>query len=133
MKPYALYSLSQLLFVIDNPNKSFVNFREYYNNKMGMGCNEIKYFEGGVKFFRNCLKFSYLNDNQSYNRKMQNIYLNFYLNNASRIFQEKLICENINISDICVPLIDNRSLFILEENDYNIKKLSELIFDTEKS
>ena len=133
MKPYALYSLSQLLFVIDNPNKSFLNFREYYNNKMGMGCNEIKYFEGGVKFFRNCLKFSYLNDKEDYNYKMQNIYLNFYLSNASRIVQEKLICDNININDVCVPLIDNRSLFILEENDYNIKKKSELIFENEKS
>ena len=133
MKPYALYSFSQLLFVIDHPSKSFLNFREYYNNKMGMGCNEIKYFEGGLKFFRNCLKFSYLNDNEMYNIKMQNIYLNFYLSNASRITQEKLICDNININDVCVPLIDNRSLFILEENDYNIKKTSELIEESEKS
>ena len=28
MKPYALYSLSQLLFVIDEPNQSFMNLRE---------------------------------------------------------------------------------------------------------
>ena len=133
MKPYALYSLSQLLFVIDNPTQSFINFREYFNNKMGMGCNEIKYFEGGLKFFRNCLKYSYLNDNEMYNIKMQNIYLNFYLSNASRIAQEKLICDNININDVCIPLIDNRSLFILEENDYNIRKISESIFESEKS
>ena len=133
MKPYALYSFSQLLFVIDNPNTSFINFREYFNNKLGMGCNDIKYYEGGLKFFRNCLKYSYLNDNEINNYKMQNIYLNFYLSNASRIFQEKLICENINVNDICVPIIDNRSLFILEENDYSIKKTSELIFKTEKS
>ena len=133
MKPYALYSLSQLLFVLDNPNQSFIDFREYYNNKLGMGCNDIKYYEGGLKFFRNCLKFSYLNNKEMNNNKQQNIYLNFYINNASKIFQEKLICDNINISDVCVPLVDNRSLFILEENDYNIKVNSELIFESEKS
>ena len=133
MKPYALYSLSQLLFVIDDPNQSFIDFREHYNNKMGMGCNDIKYYEGGLKFFRNCLKYSYLNDKEMNNDKMQNIYLNFYLSNASRIFQDKLFCENININDVCVPLIDNRSLFILEENDFKIKKDAELIQEPEKS
>ena len=133
MKPYSLYSLSQLLFVIDNPNKSFINFREYFNNKLGKACNDIKYYEGGLKFYRNCLEFSYLNENEVDNFKMQNIYLNFYLSNASKIFQEKIICENVNIYDVCVPLIDNRSLFILEQNDYNIKKTSESIFEKEKS
>ena len=133
MKPYALYSLSQLLFVIDNPDQSFVEFREYFNNKLGTGCNEIKYFEGALKFFRNCIKYSYLNEKEMKDFKMQNIYLNFYLSNTSRINQEKIICDNININDVCVPIIDNRSLFILEENDYNIKKTSELIYETERS
>ena len=133
MKPYALYSLSQLSFVIDNPNESFVNFREYYNKLLGMGCNDMKYHEGGLKFFRNCLTYSYLNDNEPINVEMQNLYLNFYLFNANRIFQEKLICDNININEVCVPVVDNRSIFIMEENDYNIKKTSELIFKTEKS
>ena len=133
MKPYALYSLSQLLFVIDNPDQSFVEFREYFNNKLGMGCNELKYFEGGLKFFRNCIKYSYLNEKEMSNFKMQNIYLNFYLSNTSKINQEQLICDNININEVCVPIINNRSLFILEENDYNIKKTSEFIFESEKS
>ena len=132
MKPYALYSLSQILFVIDNPNQSFINFRERYNEMLGMNCNEIKYYEGALKFFRNCLEYSYLKDGEKNNFKMQNVYLNFYLNNASKILQEKIICENINIKDICVPLVDNRSLFILDENDYLIKKSSEMILETER-
>ena len=132
MKPYALYSLSQILFVIDNPNQSFINFREYYNEILGMNCNEVKYYEGALKFFRNCLEYSYLKNGEQNNFKMQNVYLNFYLNNASKISQEKIICENININDICVPLIDNRSLFILDENDYLIKKSSEMIIDSER-
>ena len=131
MKPYVLYSLSQLLFVIDNPTQSFINFREFYNNILGKGCNEVKYYEGALKFYRNCLEFSYLNTEED-SSKMQNIYLNFYLNNASKIIQEKVTCENININDICVPSIDNRSLFILENNDYYIKRLSEVILDSER-
>jgi hypothetical protein len=133
MKPYVLYSFSQLLFVIDNPNKSFINFREYFNNKLGMACNEIKYYEGGLKFFRNCLEFSYLDESMANNTKMQNIYLNFYLSNVSKILQENIICDKININDVIVPLIDNRSLFILEEDDYKIKKISESIFESERS
>ena len=132
MKPYALYSLSQLLFVIDNPNESFINFREYYNNILGMSCNDIKYYEGGLKFFRNCLEFSYLKSGKNNDLKSQNIYLSFYLNNTSKIVQEKITCENINIKDICVPLVDNRSLFILDENDYIIKKSSEMILESER-
>ena len=58
--------------------------------------------------------------------------MNFYLNNASKILQEKIICETINIKDICVPLVDNRALFILDENDYLIKKSSEMILETER-
>ena len=133
MKPYVLYSFSQLLFVIDNPNKSFINFREYFNNKLGMACNEIKYYEGGLKFFRNCLEFSYLDESMANNTKMQNIYLNFYLSDVSKILQENIICDKININDVIVPLIDNRSLFILEEDDYKIKKISESIFESERS
>ena len=132
MKPYVLYSLSQLLFVIDNPDQSFINFREYYNEILGMSCNEIKYYEGALKFFRNCLEFSYLKSEEKNNLKTQNVYLNFYLNNTSKIVQEKINCENINIKDICVPLVDNRSLFILDENDYLIKKSSEMILESER-
>ena len=132
MKPYVLFSLSQLLFVIDKPNQSFINFRQYYNEMLGMSCNEIKYYEGALKFFRNCLEFSYLNNINKRNMKMQNIYLNFYLNNTSKIIQEKIICENININDICVPIVDNRSLFILEESDYIIKKQLDMILESER-
>ena len=133
MKPYALYSLSQLLFIIDYPNQSFIVFREYFNNKLALACNDIKYYEGGLKFYRNCLQYSYLHDNKNNSYKDQNVYLSFYLGNASKIFQEKLICDNININEVCVPLIDNRSLFILEEDDYNIMKTSQLIFESERS
>ena len=133
MKLYALYSLSQLLFVIDHPNQSFIDFREHFNECLAKTCNEIKYYEGALKFYRNCLQFSFINDNDNANSRNQNIYFNFYLNNASKIFQEKILCDNININEVCVPLIDNRSLFILEEDDYNIKKTSELIFESERS
>ena len=132
MRPYVLYSLSQLLFVIDKPSKSFINFRKYYNDILGMSCNEIKYHEGALKFFKNCLEFSYLNNENKRNMKKENIYLNFYLSNTSKIIQEKIICENININDICVPIINNRSLFILEENDYIIKKQLDMILDSER-
>ena len=132
MKPYALYSLSQLLFVIEKPNASFIKFREFYNDMMGNNCNEIKYYEGGLKFFRNCLEYSYLKNEENNTFKKQNIYLSFYLNNMSKIVQEKIICDNININDICIPLIDNRSLFILDENDFIIKKSSEMILESER-
>ena len=132
MKPYALYSLAQLLFVIDNPNQSFINFREHYNEILGMSCNDMKYYEGALKFFRNCLEFSYLKTGPKKNIKMQNVYLNFYLNNSSKILQENIICEHININDVCVPVVDNRSLFILDENDYIIKKSSEMISESER-
>ena len=59
--------------------------------------------------------------------------MNFYLNNTSKIIQDNILCENINIHEICVPLVDNRSLFILDENDYIIKKSSEMILETERN
>ena len=39
MKNYALYCLSKLLYFIDNPSSSFINFRMNFNQLLGEVCN----------------------------------------------------------------------------------------------
>ena len=131
MKNYALYCLSNLVYFIDDPNPSFAKLRTYFNKLLGEVCNSLKYSEGSLKFYKNCLEFSYINGSEL---KEQNSFLIYYLSIITQIKREKIICNNIDLNELNIPQVDNASLFVLENDDYNIKqKAKKMLGIDEKS
>ena len=132
VKNYALYCLSNLVYFIDNPSPSFVRFRTYFNKLLGEVCNSLKYSEGCLKFFKNCLEFSCISGNEV--KDIQNSFLVYYLSIVTQIKREKIICNNIDLNDLNIPQVDNASLFVLENEDYNInEKAKKMLGNDEKS
>ena len=112
MKNLALYCLSNLVYFIDNPSPSFAKLRIYFNKLLGEVCNSIKYSEGSLKFYRNCLEFTCVNGNDL---KEQNSFLIYYLSIITQIKREKIICNNVDLSELNLPQVDNASLFVWEQ------------------
>ena len=132
-KPYALYSFSNILKFIDEPSYSFIDARKRITKKMSKICNNLNYYEGGYKFTKNCLEFSVLYDETKSMKKDEKIkegdeqsyYIGVFLNMLNKIRQNKELKSKIDITSLDIPQIDNGSLLIVEENDYNIKKVNE--------
>ena len=121
MKNYALYCFSKLLYFIDNPSSSFINFRMNFNHLLGGICNTIKYNEGSFKFYKNAFEFSCINFNSSIER--QNKYLQYYLSIFTHVkLDKKNSYNNIDLYELNIPQVDNASLFVLENDDYDIKE-----------
>ena len=129
VKKYALYCLSNLVYFIDNPSPSFINLRIYFNKLIGEVCNSLKYPEGSLKFYKNCLEFSSLPE--TIVKETQNSYLMYYLSILTQIKREKIICNNIDLNDLNIPQVDNASLFVLENDDYNIKEKAKKMLGTD--
>ena len=122
MHNYALYCLSKLLYFIDNPSPSFMKLRIYFNEILGRICNEIKYYEGSFKFFKNCFEFtSFYNKNFSVK---QSQYMQYYVSSVTQMKLRKLNYNNKDLYELNIPKVDNASLFVLENDDYDIKTLS---------
>ena len=134
-KPYSLFCYSNLLKFLDEPSYSFINSRKKITKKMSKICNNINYYEGGYKFSKNCLEFSVLYDEIKNMKKDEEIregdeqsyYIGVFLNMLYKIENNKELRNKIDITQLDIPQIDNGSLLIVEENDYNIKKISENI------
>ena len=130
LKQYALFCLSNLVYFIDNPSPSFTKLRIYFNKLLGEVCNSLKYCEGSLKFYKNCLDFSCIIGNDS--KETQNSFLNYYLSILTQIKRDKIICNNIDLTDLNIPYVDNASLFVLENDDYNIKQKAKKILGTDE-
>ena len=125
MHNYALYCLSKLLYFIDNPSPSFIRLRIKYNHLLGEICNTIKYLEGSFKFFKNCFEFCCYN--LAYEDQIQTRYTQYYSSAATQLMSNKTIYNNIDLNDLKLPQVDNASLFVLENDDYDIKIRSDKI------
>ena len=130
MRNYALYCLSNLVYIIDNPSPSFTMFRTYFNKLLGEVCNSLKYSEGCLKFFKNCLEFSAVTGNDT--KETQNSFLIYYLSIITQIKREKIICNNLDLTELNIPQVDNASLFVLENDDYNIKEKAKKMLGTDE-
>ena len=130
LKHYALYCLSNLVYFIDNPSPSFTRLRIYFNKLLGEVCNSLKYSEGSLKFYKNCLDFSCIIGNDS--KEKPNSFLNYYLSILTQIKRDKIICNNIDLNELNIPYVDNASLFVLENDDYNIKQKAKKILGTDE-
>ena len=132
MKPYALYSFSNLLKFIENPSYSFINSRKKITKKMTKICNITDYYEGGYQLSKNCLEFSVLYDEIKKIQKEEEIkegdeqsyYIGVFLNMLHKIRNNLELRSKIDITSLDIPQIDDGSLLIVEENDYNIKKIN---------
>ena len=135
-KPYALLSFSNLYKFIDNPSYSFINTRKKITKKMTKICNILNYYEGGYKLAKNCLEFSVLyneikkleKEEQIKESDQQSYYIGIFLNMVNKIRNNPELKNKIDISALDIPQIDDGSLLILEEIDYNIKKMSSEIY-----
>jgi hypothetical protein len=125
LRNYGLYFLSNIVYFIDNPSTSFPIVRIYYNRMMGDACNSLKYVEGSFKFFKNCFEFSWIYDKEKTN---QNSYLNYYISFFTQI---KAICSNVDTNNLNILQVDNASLFVLENDDYNIKQQAQKMSGTD--
>jgi len=121
MKIYSLNCFSYLLNIFDEIDSSFLNLKLFYNNKLSEMCKRINYWDSHFKFSKNCLELLTYKK-ESKNKETEEKYLNMYLNSLNNLNNIDLINDNdANINSLEIPYIDNRSLFILEENDYKIK------------
>ena len=139
-KGYSLFCFSNLLKFIDEPSYSFIHSRKKITKKMSKICNNLNYYEGGYKFSKNCLEFSCIYDEIKKMKKEEEIregdeqsyYIGVFLNMLYKIKSNNELNSKIDITSLDIPQIDNGSLLIIEENDYNIKKLSENIHNDKK-
>ena len=130
MKNYALYCLSNLVYFIDNPSPSFTKFRIYFNKLLGEVCNSLKYTEGSLKFYKNCLEFTCISDDNTID--LQNKFLTYYLSMITQIKRDKILCSNIDLNELNIPQVDNASLFVLENDDYNIKQMAKKMMGSDE-
>ena len=139
-KPYALLSLSNLLKFIQNPSYSFINSRKKITKKMTKICNVTNYYEGGYQLSKNCLEFSVLYDEIKKLKKDEEIkegdeqsyYIGIFLNMINKIRNNIELKSRIDITSLDIPQIDDGSLLLIEENDYNIKKINREIYKDKK-
>ena len=124
MKIYSLNSFANLINILDNTNSSFLNLKLFYNNKLSKLCKQLKLWESYYKFSKNCFELLVF-DNVKKNKEIEAKYLENYLDSVNYIKENKISCANTDFNFLEIPLIDNSSLFILEENDYKIKMVTE--------
>ena len=132
MKIYSLNSFSYLLNILNEIDSSFLNLKLFYNDKLSDICKKINYWDSHFKFAKNCFELL-INKNEKINIETEEKYLNTYLNSLDNLNKNDLIKGNdpsVNCLDI--PQVDNSSLFVLEQNDYMIKLLSEKLKDLYK-
>ena len=139
-KPYALLSFSNLFKFIQNPSYSFIDSRKKITKKMTKICNVTNYYEGGYKLSKNCLEFSVLYDEIKQIKKEdeikegdeQSYYIGIFLNMINKIRNNSELRNKIDITSLDIPQIDDGSLLLIEENDYNIKKINSEIYKDKK-
>lgn len=54
-----------------------------------------------------------------------------FFGKITQIKIEKIICNNIDLNDLNIPQVDNASLFVLENDDYNIKEKAKKMLGTD--
>ena len=124
MKIYSLNSLSNLLNVLDETDSSFLNLKLFYNNQLSKICKILKFWESYFKFSKNCFELL-LYQTENKNNELEKKFFENYLDSVTNIQTNNIDCTNTEFNTLEIPQIDNSSLFILEENDYNIKKGTE--------
>ena len=126
MKIYSLNCFSYLLNILDEIDSSFLNLKLFYNDKLSDMCKKINYWDSHFKFAKNCFELLFFN-NEKKNKETEEKYLNIYLDSLEHLNNKyDLIKGNdSNINSLAIPQVDNSSLFLLEQNDYNIKLASE--------
>ena len=125
MKIYSLNCFSFLLNVLDKIDSSFLNMKLFFNDKLSEICESINNWNLFFKFSKNCFELLTYKSGQN-NKETEEKFLNKYLNSLDCLKNSNLIKGNdSNINSLEIPYIDNSSLFLLEQNDYQIKLFSE--------
>ena len=118
---YSLNAYGNLFNLIDNPSNSFVTIREDVNSKLGEISLIINDKELIIKFYKNCIEFAEYTNKQNQNLAL---YFKSFLTSIKYVIDNNLKCPNINIKSLNIPQIDNSSIFITEQEDYDIALIS---------
>ena len=121
MEYYSLNAYGNLFNLIDNPSNSFVAIREDVNSKLGEISLIIKNNELIIKFNKNCIEFAQYSNKQ--NQELS-LYFKAFLTSIKYVIENNINCNNINIKSLNIPQIDNSSIFITEQEDYDIALIS---------
>ena len=118
---YSLNAYGNLFNLIDNPSNSFVTIREDVNSKLGEISLIINDKELIIKFYKNCIEFAEYTNKQNQNLAL---YFKSFLTSIKYVIDNNLKCPNINIKSLNIPQIDNSSIFITVQEDYDIASIS---------
>ena len=116
---YALNAYGNIFRLLNEKNYSFVRFKEYLNNVMGDICKNNNYYEGGLKFFQNCVELS------KYSSKKIDIQYGKMMECLQKCIDQNNGVIPDNIFTLSVPEIDNSSILVLDEQDYLISQIKE--------
>ena len=128
MKIYSLNSFLYLLNILDEIDSSFLNLKLFYNDKLSDMSEKINYWDLHFKFAKNCFELLMFKKGKN-NKETEENYLNIYLQSLEHLNNKG---NDLNINSLEIPQVDNTSLFILEQNDYEIKLASEELKEKEK-
>jgi hypothetical protein len=115
IKRYSLNCYGNVIKYFMKNSKSFMRTKEYLNSSMGDICMNTEYFEAAIKFFKNCIELStYKNVDQD-----QALYIRHFLKSLNSQGQGMGL-NYVEINSLNIPEIDNSSLCVIEEQDYEI-------------
>lgn len=113
LEKYALFDYGRFYqFLLKDDKYSFTQMKMFLSKTMGNLCKEVNYFEGGIDFYQKCIELTRYSKNKSANDT--SIYLKGLLDLISR---KKIKNALKNLS---IPEIDNSSVIISENQDYQI-------------
>ena len=118
---YTLNAIGNFYNFIKNINSSFLRIKTAINENMGDLCLSVKYFEGSLRFYQNYLELSKYNKNLEIDKIFEKLKISF--KECEKNEKEgNILGGGNNIYNSTYPKIDNTSLLIIYEQDYNISK-----------
>lgn len=113
---YTLNAFGNIISFIDQKNRSFRFIKEYLNRQMGEICEYLQYYEGGMNFYKNYIELRNETNNNIITQYEH--FLNCIINVKANNSMNQL--GSTDVTDLSIPEIDNSSLIIIEEQDYQI-------------
>ena len=121
---YCLNCFNYLTNLCDNNSDNFPILKCLINKKMSQCCFNLKNYEGSFKFSKNYIEICGNSNNVNEKIEEQIKYLNYYTWSIQNLNKKNIneIHKSINLNSLNIPKINNFSLKIIENQDYEIIK-----------
>ena len=134
MGRFAFYDFLFLKEFLDsNEDDSYMITKEYVTNSLGNLSQRMYFYPGSLVFYQRFLESTVFYSNAE-NGKRENI----IMDNLNKLFRavvgmedgkkKGLFLGDYNISDISIPIVDNTSVLVIEEQDYLISRSDNMNF-----